>query len=471
MRYFYKLLLSMLLLLTVALSIVRYYFVAFSLDASFQGEVNSRLSEHQLAKFSVQTAILNAGEQVSDVEISRIAENAMALMDASNGLLLSSPDLEHIYYTNLATIPEFAVMEDDKTSYQVVEIETGRTYIAARSSFSQSGQDLVLITEQEITQIFSEAEALQNMLDRLYLIALGCSVITAALMAFALTRPLSKLQNASREFSHGNYAARAHIRSRDEMGELACAFNDMASSVEETIAEMAETMERQKRFTASFAHELKTPMTSIIGYADMMYQKELSPEEINQAAEYIMNEGMRLEALSFKLMDLIALERNDFTLEETEISLLLRETADSVAGLADKRGVKFLCQAERGWVMLEYDLFKTLLLNLIDNALKSGGNRVILRGDAKDGEYTIQIADNGRGIPSEELDRITEEFYMVDKSRSRKEHGAGLGLSLCKRIAELHHARLSFSSLENFGTTVSVTLKGGAEADEPQAVS
>ncbi len=460
MRYFYKLLLSMLLLLTIALSVVRYYFAAFSLNSSFQREVTNALSEHQLAKYSVHTEIINIGGSISDSELSLIAENALELMDTGSGLLLCSSDTGYTYYSELSATPEFTAAEDDKISYQTLETETGKTYIAVRSCFSRSGYNLVLITEQEITEIFSESEELQTVFDQIYLIALGCSVVMAALMAYVLTRPLSKLENVSVEFSNGNYGVRADIRSRDEVGDLAVAFNDMASSVEESFTKMEETVERQKRFTSNFAHELKTPMTSIIGYADMIYQKDMPPEDVRKAAWYIMNEGMRLEALSFKLMDLIALNKNNFTLEETEISLLLEETADSVTALADKRDVEFYSHAEHGWVKLEYDLFKTLLLNLIDNALKSGGSRVVMRGENHGTDYTIEITDNGRGIPPEELNKITEEFYMVDKSRSRKEHGAGLGLSLCKRIAEIHNAALTFSSVPNCGTTVCITLKG-----------
>ena len=113
---------------------------------------------------------------------------------------------------------------------------------------------------------------------------------------------------------------------------------------------------------------------------------------------------------------------------------------------------------------LEYDLFKTLLLNLIDNALKSGTDRIEVTGQVTADHYEIRITDRGRGIPREELARITEAFYMVDKSRSRKEHGAGLGLALAVRIAGLHHTELSYDSTPGVGTCVSFSLR--READD-----
>lgn len=219
----------------------------------------------------------------------------------------------------------------------------------------------------------------------------------------------------------------------------------MADTVEEKIRELEAAASRQKRFTANFAHELKTPMTSVIGYADMIYQRKLSEEETEQAAWFIMNEGMRLEALSFKLMDLFALDQTGFTLEETEITTVMQDAQASLLPSAEKRGVEFVCQAEPAWVRLEYDLFKTLLLNLLDNALKSGGKHVTLLGRAEKELYRVSVSDDGRGIPSDELMRITEAFYMVDKSRSRREHGAGWGLRCVRALPEYMERSWSMS--------------------------
>ena len=103
-------------------------------------------------------------------------------------------------------------------------------------------------------------------------------------------------------------------------------------------------------------------------------------------------------------------------------------------------------------------IFKTLLLNLLDNAMKSGASQVRVTGTPEGNRYRICVADNGRGIPSDQLQRITEAFYMVDKSRSRREHGAGLGLALCARIAAIHGTELDYDSVEGEGTAVTVEL-------------
>lgn len=450
----------MIFLLTVALSSMEYASVAFSLEHTFQQALESEMGQHQLVKHTIQSAhaaILSSSGGISDAELALIGETAADLMDADGGLCLSAGGVA--YYSSLSTSPERAEPEAGRATYQVLENAADEVFLVVQSGFTQGDRTFTLVTERNIAQVFSEADDLQALCNRLYLIVLGACLLTAMGLAFALTRPLAALERVSRAFSEGNYSARVHLSGRDEVGALADTYNRMAETIADKIQQMADAVERQKRFTAGFAHELKTPMTSIIGYADTIYQRDLSPEETRQAAWYIVNEGMRLEALSFKLMDLIALEKNNFTLEETEIAVLLQETAETAVPLAEKRGIRFSCRAESGWARVEYDLFKTLLLNLIDNALKSGSRHVLLRGIVEQEGYRVCVSDDGRGIPPEDLEKITEAFYMVDKSRARKEHGAGLGLSLCERIAEIHGAKLHFSSAVQQGTTVSLVLR------------
>lgn len=472
MKYFYKLLLSMVLMLTAALAIMEYSSVAFSLEHSFRRERDSELIEHQLVKHAIQSAILNANDDgfISSKELDLIGENASKLLKASGGLFLSDAE-NHVYHNSLSTKSNHVTTIEGETSYQVIRGESEKVLLRVKSKFIQDDRELILMTEQDISPVFVEAETLWAQCTRLYFAVLGVCVIVGLVLAIALTRPLTVLSAASKAFTAGNYGARAHLKTHDEVGELADTYNKMAETIEEKINQLEEANQRQERFTANFAHELKTPMTSIIGYADTIYQKDLSTEEMRQAAWYIMNEGMRLEALSFKLMDLLTLNQTEFILEETEITDLLKDVEATAAPLAQKRSVEFICDFENSWVRLEYDLFKTLLLNLIDNALKSGGSRVLLTSRVDGEECHISISDNGRGISPEEITRITEAFYMVDKSRSRKEHGAGLGLALCSRIAEIHGTKLNYVSNPSEGTTVSITLRREVGGDESQSFS
>ena len=344
MRYFHKFFLSITLILTAALAVMEYSCVAFSLNHSFRRAQDSGLMQHQLIKHTIQSTILNtlSGGIVPEPRLSAIGENAAGLLGTGGGLLLAG-EADGIYYSDLASPQDFGDIQEGYINYQVVR-EDGAVSLIVKSEFTQSGRRLFLVTKQDISQVFSEAENLLAQCTRLYFLILAVSTAAALGLSWALTRPLTILRRATRAFGNGDYSFRANIHARDEIGGLAQDYNKMADTVEEKIRELEAAASRQKRFTANFAHELKTPMTSVIGYADMIYQRKLSEEETEQAAWFIMNEGMRLEALSFKLMDLFALDQTGFTLEETEITTVMQDAQASLLPSAEKRGVEFVCQ-------------------------------------------------------------------------------------------------------------------------------
>lgn len=236
-------------------------------------------------------------------------------------------------------------------------------------------------------------------------------------------------------------------------------------ALETEFMHLEELAGRREEFIASFAHELKTPLTAIIGYADMLRSKDMAPKPRFTAAGYIFSEGKRLEALSLKLMDIIVLGKQEFQKRRYDAGVLIREVAAVTVPSLGDAGMTLEIRWEKGEVEIEPDLFKTLLINLVDNGRKASkhGQSIDLYGKNEENGYAFYIRDYGRGMKDEDLERITEPFYMVDKSRSRAQNGAGLGLALCKRIAELHGTRLEYSSEPDKGTTVRVLLEG----DEP----
>lgn len=466
MNYFQKLFFSILLILTGAVTAVECMAVSNSMEQAFFRERDGALTRHQLVEYTIRASVLSAADSktITRQDLEVIGEKAEALMAEESAMQLGSVQGE-CYYTDLPEDAPLPQPEEGSLRWFVWQREDS-AFLQTESLFTQSGQTLVLVTLRDISAVFSEAEALKATCRRIYALVLAAGTLAALLLSWAMTRPIRSLQKTSRALAQGDWKARAQVGGRDEMRQLADTYNQMAAAMEETVSQLEESARRQELFTASFAHELKTPMTSIIGYADTLYQKELPPEEQKQAAGYILNEAMRLEALSFKLMDLLNLDRREFLLEQTELSGLLRDAGETLRPAAEKRGIVLKIQAEEGWARAEWDLMKTLLLNLLDNAMKSGTDQITLCGASQAGQYVITVADRGRGIPPEELRRICEPFYMVDKSRSRKEHGAGLGLALCSRIARIHHTALEYESVPGEGTSVTVRLEMEAQHEE-----
>ena len=258
----------------------------------------------------------------------------------------------------------------------------------------------------------------------------------------------------------GKLDARVQRMPKDEIGALGSELNRMADRLSENITELQDTMERQEQFMGSFAHELKTPMTSIIGYADLLRSQSLDASESQEAAQYIFSEGKRLESLSLKLLDLLLLKHRELTLSPVEIGDVISALVTHLRSIYQARGITLQCRCGPGVCRAEPDLFRSVIVNLLDNARKAlpeGGNIYVL-GQSLGGTYQIRVLDNGQGMPEEAIRHLTEAFYRVDKSRSRAQGGVGLGLTLCSRILELHEGTISFSSREGQGTCVTLCL-------------
>lgn len=466
MKFFYKLFLSTVLLLTVALSASEYITVSTSLRNSLNREVTSELSQHQMVKYAIESDMLNAfgSSSINRDTLAEIVQQSAQLRSEGGSIALYQEEEDEIYST-LSVSWDGGQLNAESLTYYVTNIG-GVRWLLVGSAFEQNQTELLLITARDLTKVYQEAELLLRNGRIIYLVIILCVSVVTLILSWLLTRPIRRLQQASVSFAQGDYQQRVTIHSRDEFGALGNTYNQMADTIQGKITALEQAAQEREEFVANFAHEMKTPMTSIIGYADTIYQKSLSPEEIHHAASYIVNEGMRLEALSFKLLELSALERQDFLLEETELQPFFDDVLETMTPSAARRGIALSFHCDNSWVRMEVDLFKTLIVNLLDNALKSGGTVVILRGEARGEDYEITVTDNGRGIPQEDLERITEAFYMVDKSRSRKEHGAGLGLALAAKIASLHGTSLRYESELGTGTTVRILLKQGGTSYE-----
>ena len=255
--------------------------------------------------------------------------------------------------------------------------------------------------------------------------------------------------------------------SKDEIGELGHSFNRMAEKIQDNVEQIQEEAQKKEQFVSDFAHELKTPLTSIIGYADRIYQQDMSREETKKAAEYIFSEGMRLESLAFKMMDLAVLNKQKLIKEVVDVKEFENDIRMTFEKITQEKGIVFMVLLESAWIKVEYDFFKTLLVNLLDNAVKAGSSKIAFTGKLREeGIYEFRITDNGCGIPKEDLDKITEAFYMVDKARSRKLNGAGLGLAIARRIAMMHETELEYQSRQGVGTSVVFRMKTEETADE-----
>ncbi len=432
-------------------------------------EIDMASEQYQYNKFVMQAALITKGEKWFNKVVSgEYTLNSIA-NDMNNTVAFLTLEGE-VLYSEFAPDTDFrdliSDMGEDAVNYQFFNINGGTSIVLA-GKITENDTGVILIMGLDIENILEQQEQMTIKFGRIYAVAVGVGMVLVFGLSFWLTRPIKRLTRVTEKIADGNYEERIEEKGRDEVSQLAVNFNHMADAIEEKIMRLQNNAREKEDFVANFAHELKTPLTSVIGYADRIYQKELSREEQKKAAWYIWNEGMRLEALSHKLMELTLLNHQTFVLQRVRADQMLYELTEELEYMAQKRGVTLSCHAQRVVVRVEYDLFKSLLINLIDNAMKAGAKEIIILGKAvSEQKYRLKIQDDGCGIPEHEIKRITEAFYMVDKSRSRKLHGAGIGLALAEKIAQIHGTRLRFQSDGRTGTTVIFDLHRGGRRVE-----
>lgn len=322
-------------------------------------------------------------------------------------------------------------------------------------------EDYILTTMTDISETY------QTLSNRNLLAALICmlsSVIVTFILYFvlkALTKPLIQLSSAADEIAGGNLTLRAESKGNDEIAQLASSLNNMADSL---VSEM-ETLEimaiERERISDNLSHEIRTPLTAIHGYAEFMQLANLSEKDRMEALQYIMEESDRLQKISSRMLMLSEMRRDEIDLKPTKLHPVIRHCAISITAKAAEKGVKFeIAPVPTVYVMGDDILLESLIGNLCENAVKActEGQQVALNFYKLGENIVIQISDNGIGISQEDIKRLGEPFYRPDKARSRKEGGAGLGISLCKQIASLHGTKLVYHSEPGQGTTVEIKL-------------
>ncbi len=283
-------------------------------------------------------------------------------------------------------------------------------------------------------------------------ILIGASCI--ALIMHHSIRPLAALAKTARQIAKGDYSMRADVHTGDEIGALAEDFNLRAEAVEMRIAELTETAQRQMLFIGGVTHEFKTPLTALLLHSRMLRCANMTEEEKNSSLAHIENQCKWLERLVQTLLRIITLDC-EIERRPCEVDILFEGVRQNTQKSLADRNVILIINSNGGTLNCNADLIQSLLINLVDNAAKAydadASDKRVLLNFADD---TIEVRDFGRGIPTEAMERIFDPFYMVDKSRSKKSGGSGLGLTLVKSIADAHGANLTVKSDVGKGTTI-----------------
>lgn len=467
MKFAWKVTFATLCILLVSTGVGSYLLISLSFQSALEREIVIAQEELQMLRISYEAVCDARGITLENAsQRGRAIKRALSEVSYFSGyqFRVATQEGEQIYSTTDARSDQELLSHIDQRSYGYVLRREGEERYLLHCAGPVVLPDGILYMEtvRDVTRLFTDREIHYQVYRWIVLLVVGGSGLLMFALSYWLTTPIRSLGRVATQLAQGDYSPRAEVSGGDEIGELADSFNLMAGAIEKNIQELEDAARRQEDFTASFVHELKTPLTSIIGYADLLRSQTLSEDMRFKAASYIFSEGKRLENLSLSLMNLMVVGRSAMEVRPVNMGNLCREAGRISQPAVRGKGLSLTVRAEECVIEGDPALLQTLIQNLLDNARKATepGGHIVLAGRKTEDGYRLTVADQGRGIPEGEMAKITEPFYMVDKSRSRAEGGAGLGLALCKQIAELHGSALQFESQEGKGTIVTVILGG-----------
>ncbi|UQZ86354.1 Signal transduction histidine-protein kinase ArlS [Paenibacillus konkukensis] len=307
----------------------------------------------------------------------------------------------------------------------------------------------------------SELYQAQSRMTR-YLIIVSAAMEIALALALLLllkrlTYPVRALQQAAGEIAGGVYDRAIAVKGKDEFRDLAVSFNQMAASIREKIGELDQAARNKQRLVDNLAHELRTPLTAIRGYAEYLQRANAREQDRIKAAGYILSETGRMQDLAFKLLDLALISNNAVERLPVVPSRLLESVRVAAEPTLRSKQIRLEVSCRLDEIKGDAVLLQSMLINFIDNAANASAAGSTIRLSAyADAAPVLEVQDFGCGMEEEQTALVCEPFYRVDRARSRHGGGVGLGLSLCRQIAQLHGAELQMKSRPGEGTTMRV---------------
>lgn len=334
----------------------------------------------------------------------------------------------------------------------------GVTYLATSSHIEVDGNQGHVIMFASLERILQSMQTVQYLI---FISVVGSLLVGIGLAYFLsrkLSQPLINMEQAARKIARGELDTRVEERSKDEVGSLAGAINDLA-------ANLSRINKQRVEFYANISHELQTPITYLKGYAKVL-RKGLwkTEEEKDRYLTIIEEEANRLSYLVNDLFDLAKMDDGRFKLKLEKVALeqLIKQVLQKTAYRALEKGLSLRLESDSLpglFVMADPLRMEQVLLNIVENAIRyTEEGEIVISVKSGAGQVQIIIKDTGKGIPKEEVAYLFERFYRVEKSRSREYGGTGLGLTIVKQLIELHRGTVSIDSEVGQGTIVTLSL-------------
>ena len=451
-----KIFISILLVSLTTLTISSYYLINRNHIDNIMREKDRSLNEFTFLVNTLDNGI-NAQSKKEELrplflrylEYYKTRDIILMIYDDKEPYAVNFSEVDLKYYEHLFTVQE------GTRQLQVIEIEN-KHYFFVSGKLTKSS-NFNIIYARDISTLYK----LKSQSIYLSLLIATTSTLLLGFLSYLyskwITRPIEMLNQNAKEISEGNYSVR-NIPSKDEFRTLGNAFNQMAEAIETHTAQLEEKAKDLQEFIDNLSHEMNTPLTSIQGYSEFLIKANASLDQKQRAAQNIHVEAKRMKDIYTKLIQLTLTRVHEPDLSTVMITDLFHELEERFFFQLDIQDIFLEKVIEIDQMTLDYTLILMLLSNLIKNSIQAlpNGGTIVIKSYQHNENPVLEVSDNGYGIPKDKIDAIMIPFYRVDKSRSRKTGGAGLGLSICKSIANLHHADIVIQSDEGQGTKIQI---------------
>lgn len=410
----------------------------------------------------------DARELASEDEAGELTRDGVFLVvrDREGDILVRRTDLAGGLGGKAASDPLFrrALQAGEPVSGTVQPSGRAPVFIHAVPVDPEDGPPLVIEAGKSYGSVQQTLAIFRDVLIAGLAAALALSVLGAYLLARAALSPVEAVTEAAREMTDEDLSRRLPVaHSKDEIGRLAATINDLLARLQTAFARRDEALKRQRRFVSDAGHELKTPLTSIGGYARMLEKWGLGdPEKAEEGVAAIRRESERMRDL---VEGLLALARGDegapMNPEPADLAEVAAEAVETTRAAADgKVAIGYAPPEGQTLTTFDRDRVREAISILLDNSVKytPQGGKVAVSVTKKVGWTGVGVADDGVGIPEEQLPLVFERFHRIDEARS--EDGAGLGLPIARQIAEAHGGRIEVESEPGEGSTFTFWLPG-----------
>lgn len=472
MKFWQKTYLSIILIFLIAFDAAIFFLISRSYSLSREQFHSTALNEQYAIQQSLQSRLADVSSLYHAFNAKNLRMYAAPYGDyyAGQNIFIELYYGDDVVYSNfpsaMAERPELEIGAGEKN---IVERNVdGILYYIVANRLDEPDPDIKFVYIKNIQAL---ADYKAQMIYQAVMIGVIVSAVLSVLtllLVLTITRPIRMLNQASEEIAAGYYQKRVGVKSNDEIGEFARNFNSMADSVETHIRQLSDLTEERQRFIDYLAHEMRTPITAILGYSEFLRYANHTEEEGAQAIAYIIHQSERMKNLSQKLMDLARLTNMKIVLQTINLNETLAFVEKTLAQSIEMKRIQVKKDLQVGRMEGDKDLIESLLLNIVENALRAspdGGEIAVKTRLGADG-FTLTVLDYGQGISDEDRRKVFEPFYRVDKSRSRSYGGAGLGLAICRQICKIHHAEIEIFSRSDMGTSAEIKFTTLPQLDD-----